>query len=74
VLAIASGEITATNWESSSLVKSLNLTSMQLGAVALIMDVSQNGLEFTPGKVEALLVGQGIPASKAKTSANLIDL
>lgn len=47
---------------------------MQLGAVALIMDVSQNGLAFTPGKVEALLVGQGIPASKAKTSANLIDL
>lgn len=38
------------------------------------MDVSQNGLTFTRGKVEALLVGQGVAPAKAKTAAKLLDL
>lgn len=74
VLALASGDITAANWEDSSLLKSLDLSAEQMGAVSLVMDVSQNGLTFTTGKIEALLVGQGVAPAKAKTAAGLIDL
>jgi hypothetical protein len=74
VLALMDGSITATNWDESSLLKSLNLSAEQLGAVSLVMDVSKNGLTFTTGKIEALLVGQGVAPSKAKTAAGLIDL
>lgn len=45
-----------------------------MAAIALVMDVSQNGLEFTRGKVEALLVGQGVAPAKAQTAAKLLDL
>lgn len=45
-----------------------------MGAVALIMDVAQNGLDFNKQKVEALLVAQEVPAAKAKTAAQLIAL
>lgn len=74
VIALASGQISAANWEDSTLLKSLDLSTEQLGAVSLVMDVSQNGLTFTTGKIEALLVGQGVTPAKAKTAAGLIDL
>lgn len=71
-LAIAAGDFSVATWENSSLLKSLNLTPMQMGAVALVLDVAQNGLDFNKGKVEALLVAQNVDAVKAKTAAELI--
>lgn len=73
-LAIYNGDFTISSWESLSIVKNLNLTPTQLGAVALVMDVAQNGLDFNKQKVEALLVAQDVPAQKAKTAAKLIEL
>lgn len=73
-LALYNGDFSISSWESLSLVKNLDLTPTQLGAVALVMDVAQNGLDFNKQKVEALLVAQDVPAPKAKTAAKLIEL
>jgi len=39
-LALYNGDFSISSWESLSLVKNLNLTPTQLGAVALVMDVA----------------------------------